>query len=121
MKTEYEKSKNDLKLKGEKIKAFTEALEEHCESHHYLDELAFAMTELSAFMSELEGPTDDIVFDIKTIGNLVREHGDKEQLRVFEDLSETFIRGMILSGRNKEGISLIYQMSKDLKAIPELD
>jgi hypothetical protein len=73
-----------------------------------------------SFMSELEAPHDSIIFDIRKIEDIIRVHGDKETLNVFKTLSNCFIRGMIISGRNKNGISLIYQMEEDLSKITEL-
>lgn len=107
-------------MKDKHIIKFTEALKKHCKTDCDLNEIVFALKDVMTFMSELQGPLDSIIFNIREIEDIIRTHGNKEKLEVFQELSDCFIRGMIISGRNSNGISLIYQMEKDLNEIPEL-
>lgn len=117
MKTETKQVGSDQMEKESLIDFIAEVLKKHCTTRHDVESVICAITGANEFLSAQLATRNDIVYDIRIIEDIVRSRGDIKLQDACSDVSDTFIRGMILSGQLNTGCQLIWAMSDDLNSL----
>lgn len=117
MKTQKVNQSESERLEKETlINSIAEVLKKHCATRHDVECFIISLIGSSEFIAEMQAHEHNIIYRIQGVLNILRSHGTKEDIDLFEEISNSFLSGMILSGHLKEGNHLIYQMSKDLNS-----
>lgn len=102
---------------GMMIDSIAETLKKHCATRYDVESFLNSLTGSSKFVEELQMHRHDITFKFREIAGVLKSHGTKENIELFEEISDIFLSGLILSGQLSPGNQLIYRMNNDLQSI----